>query len=176
MKFKKEPQTVTPDGTELLQTFEGVAIYECTTHLDSRGSLTESFNTAWDFDPEPIVHVYKVAIDPGIVKGWQYHTSYSDRSFFGWGKFRIALYDMREDSKTYHKFMTIYAGVEKPRLIRIPPMVLHAVQNLSNEESWFINMPTKIYDYKSPDKHRIAWNSPEIPYDWNKGLVRQKTA
>jgi dTDP-4-dehydrorhamnose 3,5-epimerase len=171
MNFKKDNQKVNPSGQELLELFEGVQIHECITHLDSRGSLTESFNTAWDFDPEPIVHVYKVAIDPGVIKGWQYHTTYSDRSFFGWGKFRIALHDMRETSPTYQKTITLFAGIEKPRLIKIPPMVLHAVQNLGDTESWFINMPTKIYNYQDPDKQRIPWNTPEIPYNWHKSAL-----
>lgn len=172
MKFKKDKQKVKPNGQELLDLFEGVKIHECVTHLDSRGSLTESFNTSWDFDSEPIVHVYKVVIDPGVVKGWQYHTTYSDRSFFGWGKFRIVLYDMRESSKTFKKITTIYAGIEKPLLIKIPPKVLHAVQNLGNTESSFINMPTKIYDYKNPDKFRIPWDNQEIKYDWNKSTFK----
>lgn len=174
MKFKKDKQTVTSAaGQELLSLFEGVKVHNSITHLDNRGSLTESFNTSWDFDSNPIVHIYKVAVDPGVIKGWQYHTTYSDRSFFGWGKFRIALHDLREDSKTYKKTITIFAGVERPRLILIPPMVLHAVQNLGDTESCFINMPTKIYNYNDPDKFRIPWDSPEIPYNWQRGTFQQ---
>jgi dTDP-4-dehydrorhamnose 3,5-epimerase len=168
MQFKKAKPVIKPNGEELVELFEGVKVKDCITHLDNRGSLTELFNTNWDFDSEPIVHVYKVAIAPGVVKGWQYHTTYADRSFFGWGKFRIALHDLREDSKTYKQTITIYAGIERPRLIRIPTMILHAVQNLSQTESWFINMPTKSYNYLSPDKYRIPWDSPEIPYDWRR--------
>jgi dTDP-4-dehydrorhamnose 3,5-epimerase len=172
MKFRKATQSVKPDGKEIIETIEGVKIRDCITHLDNRGSLTESFSTSWGFDSKPVVYIYKVAIDPGVIKGWQYHKTYTDRSFFGWGKFRIVLHDLREKSKTYKKTITIFAGVERPRLIKIPPKVLHAVQNLGTQESWFINMPTKKYNHKSPDKHRIPWNTAEIPYNWDRSAVK----
>lgn len=166
MKFVKAVQTVRPASNEFLNLVDGAKVHECITHIDNRGSLTEAFNTSWDFSSEPIVHVYRVSIAAQGIKAWQYHKTYSDRSFFGWGKFRIVLYDMRPKSPTYKQITTIYAGIEKPRLILIPPLVVHGVQNLSETETSFINMPTKIYSYDDPDKYRIPWDSKDIPYKW----------
>ena len=31
-----------------------------------------------------------------------------------------------------------------------------------------LNVPTKTYDYQNPDEHRIAFDDPMIPYDWER--------
>jgi dTDP-4-dehydrorhamnose 3,5-epimerase len=55
-------------------------------------------------------------------------------------------------------------GAANKVMLTIPPFVVHAVQNRGDEDAIFINMPTRAYDPANPDKARVAWNDPRIPY------------
>ena len=161
---KKDIQLTREDGSDIIELIDGVKIYHPPIHIDDRGDVIEAFNPAWGISSEPLVYVYRVSILPGVVKGWIEHHTYSDRSFFSWGNFKIVLYDNRPDSPTYRKINELYAGIKKPTHVIIPPRVFHAIQNIGEQESWFINMPTKIYNYASPDKYRLPLDNEQIPY------------
>jgi dTDP-4-dehydrorhamnose 3,5-epimerase len=60
------------------------------------------------------------------------------------------------------------AGSERKVILRIPPLVAHAVQNLEDRASAFINLPTRAYDHADPDKYRLAIESGMIDYDFSR--------
>jgi hypothetical protein len=43
------------------------------------------------------------------------------------------------------------------------------VQNVGTSEAFFINLPTRPYDYADPDKYRIPVDSGKIPYSFDSG-------
>jgi len=44
--------------------------------------------------------------------------------------------------------------------------VLHGFTAEGHEPALILNVPTEVYNYESPDEHRLPYNAPEIPYDW----------
>jgi len=142
---------------------EGVTVSTLISHSDSRGSLCELLTTR-DGPIEPIVHVYEVTALAGSIRAWVYHRWQSDRLAFVCGRFRIALYDIRPGSPTLNMLNVFTLGREQPGLLRIPSQVIHGVQNIGSETETFVNLPTKAYDPKFPDKYRLPERDPRIPF------------
>ncbi|WP_425990213.1 dTDP-4-dehydrorhamnose 3,5-epimerase family protein [Afipia sp. DC4300-2b1] len=143
---------------------DGVTVTPLVTRADHRGGLTELLTTR-DGLSQPIVHVYEVEAKAGSLRGWVYHRHQSDRLAFTRGRFRVVLLDIRQDSPTFNKLSVLILGKERPRLLRIPPFIVHAVQNLG-EDATFINMPTRVYDPRDPDKCRLPIDDPRIPFSF----------
>lgn len=146
-----------PDG------IEGVTATPLIGNADERGSLFELLTTR-DGPIEPIVHVYQVVAAPGSIRAWNYHRHQYDRLAFTMGRFEVALYDVRPGSRTANRLNVFAVGSEQPCLLRIPPFVIHGVHNRGTEWSAFTNMPTKAYYRARPDKARLPYNDPRIPY------------
>jgi dTDP-4-dehydrorhamnose 3,5-epimerase len=132
---------------------------------DNRGDLIELLTTRGE-TVEPIVHVYQVFCAPGSVRAWVFHEHQTDRLCYTDGTFRVALCDIRPDSPTAGRIITLFPGAEAPMLLTIPPFVAHGVQNMGETRSSFVNLPTNIYWHERPDKRRLPFNSPLIPYTW----------
>jgi len=146
---------------------EGVTAAPLIPHSDSRGSLSELLTTR-DGPIEPIVHVYQVTALAGSIRAWVYHRWQHDRLAFPNGRFRIILYDIRPNSPTFNLLNVFHLGREQPGLLRIPPLVIHGVQNIGDSTSSFINMPTKAYDPAAPDKCRLPERDPRIPFSFDR--------
>jgi dTDP-4-dehydrorhamnose 3,5-epimerase len=147
-------------------TIEGVTVSPLIPHSDSRGSLSELLTTR-DGPIEPIVHVYQVTALAGSIRAWVYHRWQYDRLAFPNGRFRIVLYDIRPNSATFGLLNVFDLGCEQPGLLRIPPLVIHGVQNVGNSTATFVNMPTKAYDPNAPDKCRLPERDPRIPFSFD---------
>ena len=144
---------------------EGCTAFEILPASDERGDLFELL-TLRDRDIAPIVHVYQVLSAPGSIRAWVYHSRQTDRLCFTQGSFRIALCDLREGSPTAGNVVTLLAGASAPRLLTIPPFVAHGVQNMGADPAAFLNMPTNVYYHHDPDKRRLPFDSPLIPFRW----------
>jgi dTDP-4-dehydrorhamnose 3,5-epimerase len=149
---------------------EGVTFSPLIPHSDARGSLCELL-TARDGTIEPIVHVYQVTALSGSIRAWVYHRRQYDRLAFASGHFRIVLYDIRPNSRTLNLLNVVILGGEQPGLLRIPPFVIHGVQNIGSTTATFVNMPTRAYDPAYPDKSRLPENDPRIPFSFDTGKV-----
>jgi dTDP-4-dehydrorhamnose 3,5-epimerase len=166
---KKDKQTVEPDGGRPARFIDGVVVRKAVTQEDERGDLTEIFDPRWGIMEGPIVYIYQTTIRPGRVKGWVYHKAQSDLLFVSAGFLKIVLHDLRPDSPTAGQFDEIFLSERNRGLVQIPPMVLHAVENVGDKDAAFINMPTAPYNHKNPDKYRISITSGEILYSFDKG-------
>jgi len=162
----KDLQTVNPDGTPVFQLIEGVRQRSAVTQSDERGTICELFNSAWEFDSDPLVYVYQASLLPGYVKGWIVHHEQDDRLFFAIGRVRLVLFDGRTASPTFQSLNRFEVGEMNRCLIRIPAGVYHAVQNIGATEALYYNMPTKAYSHKDPDKFRLPLNNNIIPYSF----------
>jgi dTDP-4-dehydrorhamnose 3,5-epimerase len=145
---------------------DGVSVTPLAFNSDSRGSLSELLTTRHSAI-EPIVHVYQVTAEPGSVRAWVYHRFQYDRLAFVNGRIRVVLYDIRPDSPTRNMLNVLILGRDQPGLLRIPPYVIHAVQNIGPETTTFVNLPTKAWDPSAPDKSRLDENDPRIPFNFN---------
>src|SRR6185369_1375669 len=153
---RSTPQT-TPD------LIDGITLTSLVPNTYESGSLTELLTTR-DGPIEPIVHVYQVSAAPGSIRAWVYHRHQFDRLAFTNGRFEIACYDLRPESRTAYRLNVFVLGSHEPFPLRIPPNVVHGVRNASTEWATFINMPTKAYDRNVPDKSRLPYVDARIPY------------
>jgi dTDP-4-dehydrorhamnose 3,5-epimerase len=83
------------------------------------------------------------------------------------GLAKVVLYDRREDSPTRGELQEFFMGQLNPILLRIPPLVLHGFTAVGRDTALIVNFPSDPYRYQDPDEYRVAWNSPEVPYDWS---------
>lgn len=165
----RDPQLATPEGKLVGKTIEGVVVRPATTIVDERGEICEVYNPAWGVMDAPLVYVYQVGLRPGKIKGWVYHKEQDDRLFLSQGALKIVLYDMRDGSPTAGVIQEVCLSERNRGLLVIPRLVVHAVQNIGTQDALFINLPTKAYNHRTPDKFRISMTSGEIPYDFNRG-------
>ncbi|MFZ5432319.1 MAG: dTDP-4-dehydrorhamnose 3,5-epimerase family protein [Calditrichota bacterium] len=114
----------------------------------------------------PVAQIYMTTNYPGVVKAWHFHKKQTDQMTCVKGMVKVALYDGREDSPTYGEVNEFFIGEYNPILLQIPAGVYHGWKCISEGESVVVNCPTELYDYQSPDEHRVAWDDPRIPYNW----------
>lgn len=132
---------------------------------DERGFLMEMLRSDDPFF-QKFGQSYLTACYPGVVKGWHYHRIQTDHFVCVNGMAKVVLFDSREESPTHGQIQEVFMGERNPILLRIPPMVMHGFKGIGTEPALIINFPTELYNYKEPDEHRLPWNAPEIPYDW----------
>jgi dTDP-4-dehydrorhamnose 3,5-epimerase len=142
---------------------DGVELTALIGNEDDRGSLHELLTTR-DGAIEPIVHVYQVSAAPGSVRAWVYHRHQHDRLAVTNGDIEVVLYDLRPGSPTLHHLNVLRVGMDHPCLLRIPPSVVHGLRNNGPGWAHFTNMPTNVYRSDKPDKCRLPYGDPRIPY------------
>ena len=151
------------DDVSIDDQIEGVRLQRLSTRADKRGDLTVLLSSL----KEPIVplpHVYLVSADAGSIRAWVYHKRQSDRLAYTNGDLRVILYDLRTDSPTHQRLNILDVGAANKVLVTIPPYVVHGVQNRGTSTATFVNMPTNAYDPATPDKSRVRYDHPGIPY------------
>lgn len=104
----------------------------------------------------------------GTIKAFHWHEKQDDLWFVATGKALIVLHDLRADSPSYRQTQTITAGADDYKLVMIPVGVAHGYKVLSEEPVLLFYHTTEAYDAKNPDEKRIAYNDPEINFDWKR--------
>ncbi len=138
-------------------TIAGVLMRDLTVHLDGRGSLTELWSATWL--AQGIVraeHAYQSVTDYGVVKCWHLHAVHTDQFVITRGKAQVSLVDLREDSPTAGHVNMLFAGFDRPRLIQIPPGVMHGWKALLPPELTVTNFQSHPYD--PADEFKFTWN------------------
>lgn len=164
-----DPPTVTPDGQRVRALISGVVVRPAVTHVDDRGELCEIFDPRWGVHDAPLVYVYQSMVRPGMTKGWIVHQHQDDRIFVNLGCLKLVLYDARPGSPTHGQVDEIFLSERNRALLVIPRGVFHAVQNVGSVDAYFVNMPSRAYDHRHPDKLRLPPDSEQIPHS----LVRR---
>lgn len=145
---------------------DGVIAKKLTPNADERGCLTEILRED-DEIFERFAQVYVSLNYPGVVRAWHYHKKQNDFFCVVKGMVKVALYDARDDSPTKGEVQEFFFGEQNPILLRIPIGVMHGYKTIGTEPSLLLNFPTMTYDRNAPDEYRVAWDSPDIPYDWD---------
>lgn len=164
-KAVKDIQTTKFDGQRVEQQIDGVFTNRVITHSDHRGRLFEIWNGTNTFWDEPVVYSYMFSIRKNAVKGWGLHLEKTDRYTLIKGEIITVLYDPRLNSPTHGKIQRVTLSEQGERQLIIPSGVWHLNINVSENESFLINHPTKVYDHQNPDRYLLPVNSKEIPYD-----------
>jgi len=146
---------------------KGVNVKKLKIIPDDRGRLMEIMRRDDKFFKK-FGQVYMTTAKPGVVKAWHYHKKQEDNFTCVHGKMRLALYDARKSSPTYGEVNDFIMSLDDPMLVTIPKNVYHGFKCVSDCEAVVINTPTKSYNYKKPDEHRLDEYDNDIPYDWRK--------
>jgi dTDP-4-dehydrorhamnose 3,5-epimerase len=101
---------------------------------------------------------------PGTIKAFHYHKFQTDFWVPGAGLLQVALVDLRPDSATFGAKNTLYVGPLRPWQILIPPGVAHGYKVIGEHPSFLVYVTNRTYN--PSDEGRIAYNHPEIAYDW----------
>ena len=165
----KDRQTVSPQGEPIAQRISGVVVHRSPLQEDERGELVEIYSPEWGIHSQPLVYAYFVSIRPNQVKGWVLHKLQDDRLFFVRGVIRVALFDDRPDSPTYHMLNVLVMSERNRGLVIIPKGVFHALKNIGTGDAYFINLPTKPYNHADPDKYRLPVKNDLIPFAFEDG-------
>ncbi len=138
---------------------EGVRSKEVTLIPDERGFFAEALRHDWnDLGIEDIVQANLSFSYPGMIRAWHRHLrGQIDYFLVLKGASKICAYDDKTG-----KLVEIIGSGAKPMLIRMPGHYYHGFKAISNEPSLMVYFVNRLYDYKSPDEERIAWNDPMI--------------
>ena len=139
-------------------TIEGVIVKDLRVNLDGRGDVIELWSRPW-IEAEGLVmpaHVYQSATDYGVVKCWHLHDIHIDQFTVTRGKLQVTLVDIRPDSPTFGHVNPIILGSQRPRLIKIPPMIMHGWKALSAPEVIVVNLQSHIYN--AADEFKFPWD------------------
>jgi len=146
---------------------EGVRLKNLKVIPDERGRLMEILRSD-DEIFKKFGQVYMTTAYPGVVKAWHYHKLQDDHFAVLSGMMKVVLYDPREKSKTKGEVNEFIIGEHNPMLIKIPKFVYHGFKCISETEALVVNIPTEVYNYKTPDEYRLDPHTNEIPYDWSR--------
>lgn len=144
-----------------------VIVKEILKYSDERGFLSELFR-ADEFSSYKPEMAYMSYTNPGVVRGPHEHVKQSDLFvFLGPGKFKVYLWDRRDNSETKGEKMEIEAGEDAPVAILVPPGVVHGYKCISTSPAMSLNFPDKLYrgQNKAEEVDEIRWESREdSPY------------
>lgn len=139
-------------------TIDGVILKELNALVDGRGDVIELWSKPW-VEKENFVtpsHCYQSTTDFGVVKCWHLHAIHTDQFTVTRGKLQVSLVDIRKGSKTFGHVNLIFMGIQHPRLLKIPPGIMHGWKALSEPEVIVVNFQSHVFDPK--DEFKFSWN------------------
>ena len=144
------------DGNDVIQ---GVVVKDIKRHSDERGWLTELFRSD-EVDKEVLPAMSYVSLtEPGVARGPHEHRDQTDYfCFVGPSTFKVYLWDNRgensggenkkdapEGSPEAAEKMVIVAGEDSPKLVIVPPGVVHAYKNIGPLPGLVFNAPNRLF-------------------------------
>ena len=143
--YKQTPETMEPisftHGAIEEVTFRPIKVY-----TDARGWLKELYR---EDELSPDIHpvmAYLSETLPGVARGPREHVDQTNYfAFFGPGDFTLYLWDTRIHSSTWGNRMKIVLGRSNQQSVVVPPSVVYAYQNTSDEPGLVFNAPNRLY-------------------------------
>lgn len=115
-------------------------------HLDERGWLAELFRSDEIGEDVMPAMAYASMTLPGVSRGPHEHTEQTDCfCFIGPSNFKIYLWDRRIDSPSRGIRQVLFAGMDAPAMVLVPPGVVHAYKNIGTESGLVFNAPNRLY-------------------------------
>ena len=146
---------------------DGITFKELTTYTDERGYFREIIRVSDDFFAEGFGQWSHSLMFDGVIKAWHLHHLQVDWWYVVNGVLRVGLCDLRPDSPTYKQTMDFLMGdFQPPRVLKIPPGVAHGCKAVQGPVN-LLYMTSKVYN--PADELRIAYNDPEVDFDWLRG-------
>ena len=144
---------------------DGVVFQPLARHADDRGYFEELIRVTDAWFQEGFGQLSHSKMFPGVVKAWHIHKTQIDWWYVAAGRLKVALHDRRPDSPTYRVTHELYLGDDlPPALLKIPAGVAHGCRAIGGEAAHLFYVTSRVYDPE--EEGRIAYDSPEIGYDW----------
>ncbi len=147
----------------------GVIIKELPQYTDERGWLSEIYRHD-ELDVNPAM-AYVSLTKPGVIRGPHEHVYQSDVFIFvGPGRFELHLWDRRPNSSTLGEYLKLEVGEGSPKLVVVPPGVVHGYKCISEVPALSLNLPDKLYRGigKKDEIDEIRWEEKgDSPYHIN---------
>jgi dTDP-4-dehydrorhamnose 3,5-epimerase len=123
-----------------------VVVRPLTKYLDERGWLAELFREdEIDAAAMPVMAYFSMT-QPGVARGPHEHADQTDYfCFIGPSNFKVYLWDAREGSSSRGVRQVLFAGVDSPLMVIVPPGVVHAYKNIGTENGMVFNAPNRLY-------------------------------
>lgn len=142
---------------------EGVTVKLLETHLDTRGFFREVVRKSDPFFEEGFAQWSHSKMWPGVIKAWHIHQRQVDWWYCPVGALQVALWDQRQDSKTYGRVTELFLGEDDGgRVLRIPQRVAHGCKAIGTTPTILFYITSNEYD--ASDEGRIPFDA--APYDW----------
>lgn len=143
---------------------EGVVLKKLVRHTDDRGFFEELIRVTDPFFQEGFGQLSHSFRKEGTVVAWHYHPTQIDWWYIAQGTLKVALYDMREGSKTKGKIDEFVLGEGGENVVlKVPAMVAHGFKVLKGPvELFYITSKT----YNPKEEGRIPPDDPKIGYEW----------
>lgn len=142
---------------------DGVFLYRLKGIPDSRGSFCEIFRKEWlpgDFSGE--LQVNCSVSGKGVIRGLHYHRNQTDFWVPLRGRLLAGLADLRRDSPTSGKCLSIELDGGEPSGLLIPPGVAHGFA--VHSDMTMLYLVNRYYD--STDEYGVAWDDPRLTIEW----------
>lgn len=142
---------------------DGVIISPLKQIIDERGKVMHMLRSdAPHF--KSFGEIYFSTVNYGVVKAWHIHSQMTLNYAVVHGQIKFVLFDSRKESPTYGKIQEIFLGPDNYQLVTVPPLVWNGFRGLSESPAIVANCASIPHD---PNEiQRLAYNSDEIPYDW----------
>jgi len=114
--------------------------------LDERGWLAELYRSD-DIDADILPTMAYISMTvPGVARGPHEHKDQTDYfCFMGPSNFKVYLWDSRPESPSFGSKQVLFAGVDSPMMLVVPPGVVHAYRNVGMENGIVFNGPNRLY-------------------------------
>ena len=153
-----------PDSKDLIP---GVKIQPYPLWPDDRGYFLEVLRVghglASEFSKQS-TQVSAALSYPGTIKAFHFHRYQTDCWVPVQGIFQVALVDLRKQLPSFGARNTLYLGALRPWQVLIPPGVAHGYKVVGPDNGMLLYVTDQFYNPK--DEGRIAYNDPQIKYDW----------
>ncbi len=124
----------------------GIVIKDLVRNEDDRGWLIELFRRDMIEDDIYPQMSYISLTYPGITRGPHEHLDQTDYfCFTGPSTFKLVLWDNRKDSATYKNKMILNTGENDPKMVIVPPGIVHAYKNTGDRPALVVNLPNRLY-------------------------------
>ncbi len=123
----------------------GIIIKDLIKNEDDRGWLIELFRKDM-IDEEIFPEMSYISLTyPGIVRGPHEHQEQTDYFCLIGSDFKLMFWDNRKKSPTFKNKSTLITSENEPKVVIVPPRIVHAYKNIGDKPGLIINLPNRLY-------------------------------
>ncbi len=145
-----------------IQLPDGCALFDFSTHGDSRGALTEMFREEWQTGIQPVQWNF-VRSNANVLRGVHVHVVHSDYLVCTGGTMLLGLVDVRPDSPTHRLSTVVTLSGDAMQAALVPKGVAHGFH--------FPGPATLCYAvshyWNTVDEIGCRWDDPDLGLDWD---------